>query len=373
MATLTQSQLNSKIQELKSKGLDDNYINSRIQDDITKGNIEKTGGIFVKLLTSNVSIFLDNSLSRETSLLSNGALITDIAPGIHILRIEKSGHIPWSKTVVIEPSIVIELRNILLIPVPLLSSPARKEELAALPTQSATTPKSARSFTTKFGVFSIDTKENLISRNAASTTIYATQINSIALLNNRLIFIDTNGFLAEFNPETKAIATIGHPGFFLSEIPARFIESPASDIAIIDASGGLFTLMGYRTVTAVDSGIRNIYFDKDGAKALMVKEKEIRILWLKENQYQPFEKSGTIQTILAIPDPIRNAAWFFADNAHVFIHTKDGIFITEIDGRGGRTTAEVFSGSADAIATSHSLPHTLFFKQGKTWKKIEID
>jgi len=81
MATLTQSQLNSKIQELKSKGLDDNYINSRIQDDITKGNISvvpdqqqvqpKSFGGFIKNVGTDIGANISGIASLPGLLLKS--------------------------------------------------------------------------------------------------------------------------------------------------------------------------------------------------------------------------------------------------------------------------------------------------------------
>ena len=98
---------------------------------LTSRSVEKSGGIFIKSRTSRLSIFLNNNFIKETSLISGGAILTRIYKGTYLLRIEKAGYRPWSKAVIVEPEVVTELRNILLVTHPLAVATTTQKEISA--------------------------------------------------------------------------------------------------------------------------------------------------------------------------------------------------------------------------------------------------
>lgn len=330
--------------------------------DLVKKDIKKTGGIFLKSKTPRLSIFLNGEFAKETSLISGGALLTDVAPGTYLLRVEKGGHSPWSKTVSVTPEIVTELRNILLLPRNIETATTTRQDL---PSVFATTTAIASEF-------KIDKKENLTRKVGKNTKIISAGVNSFAALGSTIFFVDKNGFLAKFMPETETLETIGRPGFYLAAAPLRFFKSAYGDIVILDSAGGVFLLDAERKITPAGGSATNIYFDSEGEKMLIQKEQSIEVRWLAENTYQPFQKRGAEEIILRLNSPIRDAKWFYKDDAHIVIRTSDGIFLTELDGRGGRNTIELVSGKTDELVTGPEIPGTIFFRKGKIWFKIEL-
>lgn len=325
-----------------------------------KGVLESTGGIFVKSKTPHLSLFLNNNFVKKTSLFPGGALLPEIAPGAYLMRIEKEGYHPWSKVVKVEPALVTELRNIILISEPLSISTTTKPDTRA---SNESAGKSA---------FSKDKKNNLRQKTATSSEIVATNILTFHVADDSVLFIDKNGFLAELDPSSRNISTIGRPGFFLDKEPVRFFRSPRGDTLILDSAGGAFLLDTSKNLSPVSGGVKNVAFDQNGDKALLRKENEIDVLWLADNRYQPFEKRGALETIIKVETSTDDAGWFYGDNAHIILRTADGVFLTELDGRGGRNTVEIVSWKTDEILTSPEIPYTMFFRKGKVWQKIEL-
>lgn len=331
--------------------------------DFSKISIEKTGGIFIKSKIHSVSVFLDGVFIKETPLLTSGTLLTDLKPRTHLLRLEKIGFHPWFKTVEVVPMNVIELRNVLLVPNPIPISTSTPDEIKLI---------SRLSFPTNPPIeWRIDKKERLIREKDGESKIIASNVNSFDVINSKVYWVDKNGFLARLEPDTGIINNIGRPGFYLNKTLIRFISSPQGNIFLIDSSGGLFILEEEK-ITPLDGGVKQIKFDSDGEKILIQKERSIEVRWLKDESYQPFRKKGGQETILTLSNEIKNTEWFYGNDAHIIIQTRDGVFLTELDGRGGRNTVELASGKIEGFATTPDIPNAIFFRKEKMWFKIEL-
>ena len=351
--------------------------------DFTKRAVEKTGGIFIKSKTPRMSVFLNGTLVKETSYLSGEALLTDISPGIHRLRMEKANFHPWAKTVIVQPSLVTDLRNILLIPSDPSIATTTPEELADL--RSFAVSKSLRLTAPKETMtdanappppaspsFFLNGNHDLMKKTATTTTLFIAHINSFDVLDDNVFFIDKNGFLGKIDASSKKITTIGRPGFYLSDEQALFIKAPNGEIVITDASGGLYISDGSSNIWTITGGVRELSFDSAGKKMLIRKDQSIDLLWLADNIYQPFEKTGTLQQIFSSSSDIQDAAWFFGDDAHVVIRTFDGLFFTDIDSRDGKNIVQIFSKKTDELLTVPQIPASIFFRRGKTFYTISL-
>lgn len=329
--------------------------------DILERDVKKTGGIFVKSSTPRLSIFLNGAFVKETSLISGGALLTDLSPSTHLLRIEKIGFTPWSKTVTVRPEVVTELRNIILILNSLESATTTKSKV---PLPSASGKLKTPYSTTKKG--------ELVEKTTTTTKILAQNVQTFEVIGDNILYIDKNGFLARIATQTGAVETIGRPGFFMEGTGFQFIKTPGEDLAVLDPSGGLFLLDTTSTISAIGGGVKKIYFDEDGEKALLLKEREVEVLWLSDNHYQPFEKRGQREKIISLDSKIMDARWYYGDSAHIVILSPEGLFLTEVDGRGGRNTAEFLRGRVDEILTSPEDPEAIFYRTRKNWFRIEF-
>lgn len=322
--------------------------------------IEKTGGIFVKSRLARLSIFLDGAFQKETSLLSGGALLTELAPRAYLLRLEKEGYQPWFKTTTLEESMVTEFRSVILVP---------HAELVVRATSTKEEILRAMELNAPPQTLSLDKKNSAVDERG---NVIITNVRAFFTLQDTLYLIDQNGFLARRRGTSETIDILGRPGFFLAKGLFEFIPSPQNDLAILDPSGGLFLLSSERTLSVVGGGVKKILFDKNGEKMLVVKENELFIRWIKNNPYQPFQKADSEELILRLDAPILDAAWFYDTSAHIVVRTAAGIFFMETDGRGGRNTHELVSGKTDELATSPLYPKIIFYRKNKTWMKIEL-
>jgi len=328
---------------------------------LRRWTLEPTGSIFLKSHLTGVSVFVNGALAKETSFLSSAALLTGLSPETHLVRLERQGHHPWSKAVAVEPWLVTELRNIILVPKPLLSSTSTPEEIAIF--NATSTPPHLK------------LKKNgaLLIGEGKEERLIAAHVHSFGARNDGAIFfVDKNGFLARASSQGDVTEIIARPAFSLERGPLQFAFSPTGDLAFTNTSGGLFVARDNKTLLTVAEGVKQARFDRYGEKLLLVKDEMIEALWMKENRSQPFQKEGTREVILRLDSSILDATWWYGDNTHIVIQTKEGIFLTELDGRGGRNTVELFTGKTEAIATSSEFPRAIFFLKNKTWQKMEL-
>lgn len=341
---------------------------------IPQRKVEQVGGIFIKSRIARLSVFLDNQFIKETSIFSGGTLLDGVEPGTHLLRLEKTGYSPLTKAVKVEPTLVTELRNILLVSekiIPATTTPEETLKIARLRSAETSPPNSGA--TTSLGLVSLDPKGSLVAAAGTTTQVLASNVHSFVYAGDKIYLVDKNGFVANYILSENRTEILGRPGFFLDERPLRFILIPGGNFAVLDGAGGLY-LFNPRgeVIKTVAGNIKKVLLDGQGAKALLLKEFELGVLWLKDNPYQPFQKLGEFEVIMTLKSPLLDARWLFLDNAHIILKTEEGIFMTELDGRGGRYTAELWPEATDEIFTSPELPNSAFFRKGETWFEIEF-
>ncbi|MDP3772235.1 MAG: PEGA domain-containing protein [bacterium] len=348
---------------------------------LKEGAVERTGGIFISATIPNVAVFLDGTLVKETSFLAGAVFLTKIPPGIHLVRVEKKGYLPWSKTVTVQPQVVTEFRNVLLIPGTILMTPATPAQIKlitairALPAPPITRVSSNNVIThdvePKQPTFRLNASRTLLQEGAGTPKTIAKNIHSFGTRDGVALFIDQNGFLDRYDQTDGMTHILGRPGFFLDAQPARFFYAPGGQTVILDSAGGMFLLDTADTITSVTGEVRDLSFSPNGTKALIVKDDRIEIFWLTNHTRQPFQKPGSRDTFDPLADPIKQAQWYYADTDHVFIRTSAEVLMSELDARGGRNMRTVVNGKTDAILTLPDLPHTLFYQQNKNWFTIE--
>ena len=324
----------------------------------------ETGSIFIKSQTPQTSIFINSTLVKETSFLSGSALLTGIEPGMYLVRIEKAGYQPWSRIVAVSPSLVTELRDVLLIQNRIDIATSSLLEIGMLK-DATSSPIKTQLTLSKQGI--------LNERIGKKKLVLASRVHSFDVVNNRVYAIDTKGILERINPVSGEIETLPNPGFSLASTSVRFLGSPNDDIALLDASGDLFLYQNSaQTFATLARSVAHPHFDLTGQKILFIKDHELRMIWLDDNRYQPFQKKWLEEKILRLSSAIRDGAWWYGDNAHIVFRTDDGIFLTELDGRGGRSTVELYTQAVDEILTISDSPNSIFFRQGKIWQTITL-
>src|SRR3990167_949555 len=143
----------------------------------------------------------------------------------------------------------------------------------------------------------------------------------------------------------------------------RKFSAEKGDIYLIDASGGLFFMQnGGTEIQPFDGAVLGAEFDSEAKKLLYWKESELHILFIKDESYQPYRKAGTHIKIPAASEKInpstssgltlskvervKKAAWYDDDNEHIMVLTQKGIFVIDIDDRGGFFVKKIIDGFA---------------------------
>lgn len=76
----------------------------------------KTGAIFVKVSPSNAKITLDQKPMGRTQIISDYLFIQSLVPKEYVVKAEKEGYLPWTKTLAVKAMEVSEARNVVLFP-----------------------------------------------------------------------------------------------------------------------------------------------------------------------------------------------------------------------------------------------------------------
>lgn len=76
----------------------------------------KTGAIFIKVSPSNAKITLDQKPMGRTQIISDYLFIQSLVPKEYVIKAEKEGYLPWTKTLAVKAMEVSEARNVVLFP-----------------------------------------------------------------------------------------------------------------------------------------------------------------------------------------------------------------------------------------------------------------
>ncbi len=328
---------------------------------------EQRGGIFVKSKTGGLTIALDDLTVKETSLFSGNALITDVEPGMHRVRIAKEGYHSWGKKILVIPGVVTEFRNVMLVPRGVHITTAAPEDQARI---------ARRKESQKNAPLHLNAKNELLYAVGTTTEIIARNVHSFAVMNEGLIlFVDRNGFLARLALASRALEILGRPGFYLEKEPVRFIASSEErTAAIIDSLGGLYLLEEAEQprLEPLTGGVKNALFDEQEEKLLLIREQELEVAVLKKSPEGLSEREGIGGTIIESPKKIIDAAWFYDTDRHVVFVTGDGVFFTDIDRRAEPYTVQIAAQKFQKVFTFPETPRMIFLEDERGVYTLEL-
>lgn len=79
--------------------------------------VKKTGGLYIETMPKNAVIEINNEqFPNHSSLIKSGTLITNLLPKIYQVKMSQDGYFPYYKNVLVKPSLVAELINVILVP-----------------------------------------------------------------------------------------------------------------------------------------------------------------------------------------------------------------------------------------------------------------
>ncbi len=75
------------------------------------GLIVETGGIYISVAGSGVTLSLNGKEVGVSSLFTHTFYVDNLAPGTYAVHLSREGYYPWYKTLVVEPRIVTDARG----------------------------------------------------------------------------------------------------------------------------------------------------------------------------------------------------------------------------------------------------------------------
>jgi len=104
------------------------FVSQGFSLNLEEWTIEKRGGLFLKFAPSDAALFINGKKKKvREGFLSQGMLVSNLAPGAYRIALQKEGFAPWEKEMEVYPGIVSSESNIRLWP----TNPVLTEEASS--------------------------------------------------------------------------------------------------------------------------------------------------------------------------------------------------------------------------------------------------
>lgn len=286
--------------------------------DFNRLKFVKTGSIFIKLNVGNAKIYLNGELSGKTSLLFNNFTKKNLIPKSYDLKIAKEGYYEINKKIQIEPGETLSLTNVYLIKNE--GNEEFKKNLAKLSEDEKILNEKLLRINFKnlapIAYYIFDNDIYFIS--PKDFLLYKTPINS--------------DFSKDYEKRQVSLTPIEFNREEINKIKIKILDN--NTIYLIDGGGGLYYLEN-GDWRKVDKGVKDVALSLDKKKLAILKENEINVLWLKDDNQPPFFKKDHKELVLRVSKEIKNIYWF--KNWHlIYVFKNDDVHFIEVDPRGGR-------------------------------------
>ena len=173
-------------------------------------------------------------------------------------------------------------------------------------------------------------------------------ISVFAVNDARIWFIGNNGFLASADLDGKNAESHGRKGFFILDKPVQ-VEA--------FSGGGFFVQKaGDPEIVPIAGNIRSAAFDTEGGKIVFCTDRDVNVIWLKDEQYQPFRKAGDREKIITLSDQELVACdWWGSNEENIIFSAGKFVGVVDIDTRA--------SGAAAVILYDDIVGSTAFEKE----------
>ncbi|MBI5742575.1 MAG: hypothetical protein HZA25_01920, partial [Candidatus Niyogibacteria bacterium] len=294
----------------------------RLTDD---WQFRKTGGIYIHSPISGSEIFLNDALQKTTNLLQTGVFIQNLRPAKYNALVAKEDHWPWQKELTVRSELVTEA-NAFLIP----RSPDGRVILRGNFLSLYGSPKNEvlmieeSSNGKKRLVFYQPSGDKFLTVNSTSTAKILANYNdlkniysesgAIYVENNAGKIIQTTFDLGKNLTSAKYIAQL--PDTLLTdknapEVPAQLVKYDARERLRVYAQG-------------------NVIFAE----------------WLPTDLPLPYFLQSKKERIVSARLAIRALDLYPNRRDLVIYAAETGVYVTELDGRGGRNTQPLYKGAA---------------------------
>src|SRR3989344_4547391 len=260
----------------------------------------RTGTVALKVNT-DAKVFLNDELQGGTSFFNNSYSIDGLLPGTYEIMVQRDGYSQWKKTAIVEEGFVTDYSNILILP-------EQGED-----------------------------EQNLF--------------DEVALLFKELEPVPTVKITPSPSPSKNQTVTknsLKSP----SPIPTSLM-SPTPDISdepfLLDNKSGILYRNSDDQMEEIAKGVKGFRLSQNSNKITWWSSNELWVIWLNDQNYQPFYKRGDTELITRLQIPIQNGTWFRGED-HIILELEQtdskgrpySIYrIFEIDKRGGVNVIEL--------------------------------
>lgn len=377
--------------------------------DFTRGGVVRTGALLVETEPGGAAVFIDGVLTKHTgSILNATALVRDLAPRVHRVRIEKAGYRSWEKDLEIQSAIITEIRHVRLWPIAPVTeilgefaptgeqvvsgsvqvspdgthlawatgrTPAERSWFVRRLVDDAPVPfklpegahaRFARvrwSSDSRFLVVEAGTSWWRFDRDRLNTPVLLPSVPAPRTLigADTALAVDSSGILSayQFTPSSTQA---------LSRAPV--IPVPASEDELIALDGEHIALRTREgTLRIFDPDERAFVGVSGGVVEAIFSPDKTRLLW-RTNREIWVRTARTNELITRFSDPIEDALWE-ARGAHVIFSVGGALKAVELDRRGGRITTDLIPFASAQLALDRDTTSVLAVR-GRTLVRIRL-
>lgn len=377
--------------------------------DFTRGGVVRTGALLVETEPGGAAVFIDGTLAQRTgAILNTTALVRDLAPRAHRVRIEKAGYRSWEKDVEIQSAIVTEIRHVRLWPI----APVTEELGVLAPTDEQVMPGSVRfspdgthlvwatgrtsaerswfvrRLTDDASVpialpegaranetsvrWSSDSRFLVVEAGASWWRLDRDQLDALVVLPpvpapRSLIDADTalamnaSGILSAYQFAPSSTQAISRAPVIPVPTPDDELIAPDGEHIALRTHEGTLRIFDpdARTFAGVASGVVEASFSPDNTRLLWRTNRE---LWVRTEH--------TNELITRFSDPIEGARWG-ARGAYILFSVGGILKAVELDRRGGRITTDLTPLAANQLALDQDSTSVLAV-HGRTLMRVRF-
>jgi hypothetical protein len=122
-------------------------------------------------------------------------------------------------------------------------------------------------------------------------------------------------------------------------------------VAILDSNANLFVWDEDQNkkeektgLNFIFPGVSEVYFSNDGKKLLFSTKNEAYVYFVRDWDVQPRHTAGDLEVIYRDPQELKKVQWYL-DYQNILVADNEGVKMVELDGRGGRNSADFVKGS----------------------------
>ncbi len=284
-----------------------------------KFEVMKTGGIYVVLEGKGFSILLDDIEQEVSSIFRRDFFIQNLSPKTYSLKVSKEGHYPWFKKIIVIQEKVTDVRPFNL---------EEKVEMIEIPRKIVKE--------NEIVLVKKDTKTNVSSTTSAtSTTAQTNKITNISTTTKKEVDNEEYLFVKEL---------------FATSSKRLVVEKITASTTKNDPRQVIF----YRKI------------------ALWSMNDEIFAEWRGDNDNAPvyFCNKDECMSNMSVFRGTKVYTFDLLTEAFVIFSTESGVYVTELDGRGGRNVQPLVLGTGYDFRVFDD--ETIYLKKDKIFYKITV-